>query len=176
MKAPQCQFELLETSLEGLRVRQAEAPITGILICRLLQQIGRSLAELLEQRLRPFGLAEAEFRVLMALFAQPEGVSHPGDLCLRTSQRPANMSRICDALVHRGLITRVSSAHDRRRLVLRITPAGEELVERLLPPLFAPLREIFADVPTREQEQLIRQLRRLGLELDAVRARQEPAA
>lgn len=176
MKAPQCRFEMLETSLEGLRARHAEAPVTGILICRLLQQIGRGMAELLEDRLKPFGLAEAEFRVLMALFSQAEGVSHPGELCLHTSQRPANMSRICDALVHRDLITRVSSAHDRRRLVLRITRRGEELVERLLPLLFAPLREIFADIPASEQERLIRQLRHLGLELDAVRARREPMA
>jgi len=80
-----------------------------------------------------FGLAEAEFRVLTTLFSQPDGVAHPGDLCSRADQSPANMSRICDALVGRDLITRVLSDQDRRRMVLRITEQGEELVRELLP-------------------------------------------
>src|SRR5260370_1965188 len=44
----------------------------------------------------------------------------------------ANMSRICDSLVTRELITRVRSARDRRRIVLRITEQGADLVWRVL--------------------------------------------
>src|SRR6202021_3865076 len=120
-----------------------DLPVTGILLCRLLLHIGREMAARFEQQIKPFGLAEAEFRVLTTLFSQPDGVAHPSDLCARASQSPANMSRISDALVRRDLITRVLSAHDRRRMVLRITEQGEDLVRRLLPTLFAPLREMF---------------------------------
>jgi MarR family transcriptional repressor of emrRAB len=119
-----------------------------------------------EQQIRPFGLAEAEFRVLTTLFSQPEGAAHPSDLCVRTSQSPANMSRISDALVSRGLITRVLSIHDRRRMVLRITEQGEQFVRQLLPKLFAPLREMLKDFPEAEQRQLNAQLKRLGYELE----------
>ena len=121
---------------------------------------------MLEQQIRPFGLTEAEFRVLTALFSQPEGAAHPSELCARTSQSPANMSRISDALVERDLITRLSSEQDRRRMVLRITAQGEELVRRLLPLLFAPLRELFKDLSDAEQQQLIAQLKRLGMKLE----------
>ncbi len=76
------------------------------------------------------------------------------------------MSRICDALVSRDLITRVLSAHDRRRMVLRITEQGEELVRQLLPMMFAPLRRMFAEFPETEQRQLIAQLKRLYAALD----------
>jgi len=123
--------------------------------------MGREMAALFEQQIRPFGLAEAEFRVLTTLFSQPGGVAHPSDLCARAAQSPANMSRICDALVSRDLITRVLSAHDRRRMVLRITDQGEELVRRLLPVMFVPLRRMFAEFPEAEQRQLISQLKRL---------------
>jgi MarR family transcriptional repressor of emrRAB len=141
-------------------------PATGILLCRLLMHVGREMATMFEQQIRPFGLAEAEFRVLTTLFSQPEGVAHPSDLCVRTSQSPANMSRISDALVSRGLITRVLSVHDRRRMVLGITEQGEEFVRQLLPKLFAPLRTMLQDFPEAEQRQLNEQLKRLGLKLE----------
>ena len=168
---PSPQYEMLEASLQRLSARLPEAPVTGILLSRMLINVGRGMAEFLEQQIRPFGLAEAEFRVLTTLFSQPEGVAHPGELCARTSQRPANMSRISDSLVSRNLITRVSSARDRRRMVLRITAQGEELVRRLLPMMFARLREMLRDVPEADQQQLIVQLKRLGVRLDAVMAK-----
>jgi MarR family transcriptional regulator, negative regulator of the multidrug operon emrRAB len=163
-------FEMLQASLLRLSARMPETPVAGIMLCRLLQQVGRGMAAMLEQQIRPFGLTEAEFRVLTVLFSQPEGVSHPSDLCSRTSQSPANMSRISDALVSRNLITRVLSDQDRRRMVLRITEPGEELVRRLLPVLFAPVREMFKDFSDAEQQQLIAQLVRLSAKLDEVMA------
>ncbi len=145
-----------------------ETPVAAILLTRLLLNIGRGMATMLEQRIRPFGLAEAEFRVLTTLFSQPEGVAHPSDLCVRTSQSPANMSRISDALVSRDLITRVLSSQDRRRMVLRITEHGEELVRRLLPQLHAPLKQMYGEFTDAELQRLIGQLKRLGVKLDQV--------
>src|SRR3984885_15620688 len=135
MNNPDTHFDKLEANLRSLSARVPDLPFTEILLCRLLIHIGREMASGFEQQIKPFGLAEAEFRVLTTLFSQPEGVAHPSDLCARASQSPANMSRISDALVARGLITRVSSVHDRRRMVLRITDEGEEFVQQLLPKL-----------------------------------------
>src|ERR1700722_3352127 len=160
------QFELMEANLQNLTQRMPDLPVTGILLCRLLLHIGREMAARFEQQIKPFGLAEAEFRVLTTLFSQPDGVAHPSDLCARASQSPANMSRISDALVGRGLITRVSSLHDRRRMVLRITEEGEKFVRELLPKLFAPLREMLKDFPDTDQRQLTSLLKRFGVELE----------
>jgi MarR family transcriptional regulator, negative regulator of the multidrug operon emrRAB len=160
------QIELMEANLQNLKQRMPDLPVSGILLCRLILDIGREMAARFDQQIKPFGLAEAEFRVLTTLFSQPEGVAHPSDLCARTSQSPANMSRISDALVARGLITRVSSVHDRRRMVLRITEEGEEFVRQLLPKLHLPLRRMLKDFPESEQRQLADQLKRLAAELD----------
>ena len=157
------QYEKLEANLERLRARMPDLPKSSILLSRLVQHIGRGMASMLEIQIRPFGLTEAEFRVLTTLFSQPEGRAHPSDLCAKTSQSPANMSRISDALVGRDLITRLSSLHDRRKMVLRITEQGEELVRRLLPTMYGPLREIFKED---QQQQLIEQLKLLGTRLD----------
>jgi MarR family transcriptional repressor of emrRAB len=159
------QFAMLQANLEGLSARVPDLPITGILLCRLVLHLGRELAAMFEQQLRPSGLTEAEFRVLTTLFSQPDGVAHPSDLCVRALQSPANMSRISDALVSRDLITRVLSVHDRRRMVLRITEQGEELVRRLLPQLSATLRGMLMEFPEAEQRQMITKLKRLRMKL-----------
>jgi MarR family transcriptional regulator, negative regulator of the multidrug operon emrRAB len=166
------QFDLVEANLLNLRARVPDLPVSGILLCRLLLHVGREMTVMFEQQVRPFGLAEAEFRVLTTLFSQPNGVAHPSDLCVRASQSPANMSRISDALVSRGLITRVSSLHDRRRMVLRITEEGESFVRQLLPKLFVPLREMLKDFPETDQRQMTSLLKRLGVELDKATATQ----
>jgi MarR family transcriptional regulator, negative regulator of the multidrug operon emrRAB len=159
---PDAQFEMLEANLQGLSARLPGLPLPGILLCRLIMHVGREMASNFDQQLRPFGLAEAEFRVLTTLFSQPDGVAHPSDLCARALQSPANMSRISDALVARGLITRVPSVHDRRRMVLRITEQGEELVRLLLPKVFATLRRMLTEISEAEQRQMIAQLKGLG--------------
>jgi MarR family transcriptional regulator, negative regulator of the multidrug operon emrRAB len=168
------QYEKLEANLERLRARMPDLPKSTVLLTRLLLHIGRGMASMLEIRIRPFGLTEAEFRVLTTLFSQPEGCAHPSDLCAKTSQSPANMSRISDALVGRDLITRLSSLHDRRKMVLRISEQGEELVRGLLPTMFEPLREMFKDFSEEEQLQLIGQLKLLVTRLDQALSQHGP--
>jgi MarR family transcriptional repressor of emrRAB len=161
MNNPDSPFDKLEASLRALSARVPDLPFSGILLCRLVLHLGREMAAGFEQKLRPFGLAEAEFRVLTTLFSQPDGVAHPSDLCARADQSPANMSRISDALVSRHLITRVLSVQDRRRMVLRITEQGEDLVRQLLPKLFVSLRGMLAEFSESELSLLISQLKRL---------------
>ncbi len=166
MNNPGSPFDKLEENLRALSARVPDLPLSGILLCRLVLQLGREMAAGFEQKLRPFGLAEAEFRVLTTLFSQPDGVAHPSDLCVRADQSPANMSRISDALVSRDLITRVLSVQDRRRMVLRITKQGEDLVRQLLPKLFVSLRGMLAEFSESEQRLLISQLKRLHANME----------
>jgi DNA-binding MarR family transcriptional regulator len=168
------QIQKLEAQLEQLRARLPDLPVPAVLLSRLLQHLGRGMASLFEQQIRPFGLVEAEFRVLTTLFSQPDGIAHPSELSARTSQSPANMSRISDALVSRDFITRVSSVQDRRKMVLRITEQGEELVRRALPTLLAPLHEMFEEFTEEELRHLVGQLKRLSSKLDAAFARHGP--
>ncbi len=171
---PDAPFDKLEANLRALGERVPDLPFSGILLCRLVLHVGREMAAGFEQRLRPFGLVEAEFRVLTTLFSQPDGVAHPSDLCARADQSPANMSRISDALVSRDLITRVLSVQDRRRIVLRITEQGEDLVRRLLPKLFVSLRGMLAEFSEAEQRLLISQLKRLHANLEETRKQTLP--
>lgn len=165
------EFDTLEANLGRLRERVPDLPLSGILVSRLIAHTGRGMAAVLDHHIRPFGLAEAEFRVLTILSSRSDGAAHPGELCAQTSQSPANMSRISDVLVGRGLITRVSSEQDRRRMVLSITAHGEELVRRVLPTLFAVVRTMLTDFSETEVAQLVTQLKRLSIKVDEAMSR-----
>ncbi len=156
-----CRIDMLEANLQALRDRMPDLPLDALLLSRLLLYVGREFASMIEQQIRPFGLSEAEFWVLTTLFSQPEGVAHPSDLCARAGQRPANMSRIGDALVSRDLITRVLSAQDRRRVVITITEHGEELVRQLLSRILMPLHAMLGHFSEEEGLYFISQLKRL---------------
>jgi len=166
MDSKDSSFDTSEENLRGLGARIPDLPLSVIMLCRLVLQIGRQMAADFEQRLRPFGLAEVEFRVLTALFSRSNGVAHPSELCVLADQTPANISRISDALVRRGLITRALSVRDRRHRVLRITEQGEDLVRQLLPKQFVSLRGIFAGFSASKQRLFIAQLKRLRANLE----------
>jgi MarR family transcriptional regulator, negative regulator of the multidrug operon emrRAB len=162
------QLESMESNLARLGLMMPDLPKQDVLLVRLVLFLAHDLGTMLEQAIRPYGLGEGEFRVLTALFSQPQSTAHPVDLCARASQKPANMSRITDALVKRDLITRVPSAEDRRKLVLRITKKGIALVHRALPAVWGPLRQLCAESSVKEQERLIADLRRLLIRLNAL--------
>ena len=159
-------FELLEGNLTNLRARMPDVPASSIMLCRMILHLGREMALRFEKDLRPSGLTEPEFRALTTLYSHPNGMAHPSELCARAMQSPANMSRIADALVSRNLITRLMDSQDRRRMVLRITEQGEEVVRALLPRLFKPLKEMMKDFPETEQQALVALLKRVAGAMD----------
>jgi MarR family transcriptional repressor of emrRAB len=147
----------IESGIQRVAARFDEVPITEAMIFRVLVLLGRELSMLIEQTLRPHGLNDTDFRTLMMLYSL-NGTAFPSDLCACMAQSPANMTRVADALVERGLITRAPSEEDRRRMVLRVTPAGETLVREYLPQAVQRTRVLFGDLPATDRERLLQQL------------------
>jgi len=158
----------IQAGMERAALRLGDLPVNEAMLFRLLVTVGRELSALLDQALRPHGLNETDFRTLMMLFSQPNGVACPSDLCLCVSQSPANMTRIADSLLERGLITRAPSDEDRRRMLLRITPNGEALVRQLMPITVGRMRALFGDMPAAQLQQQLLQLKHLCCRLDAL--------
>jgi len=139
----------------------AEARLT-----RLLLMVGATLDEAVERELKPSKINHSDFLTLMILYSRPDGSSTPGELCEYTSQGATNMTRIANALVKRGLITRGASKEDRRRVVIRITAAGRRFVQKLLPPLFPRVSAAFAGFSETDKRSFSRLLRKLADNLD----------
>jgi MarR family 2-MHQ and catechol resistance regulon transcriptional repressor len=127
---------------------------------RLMRGAG-SVAARLESRLLALGLTENQFGVLEVLLHL--GPRSPGELKGKLFTTGGNITMILDNLEKRGLVLRERDPADKRRLTVRLTPAGKRLVERLFPGHLAAIVEEMSVLTAAEQETLGRLCRRLGL-------------
>lgn len=149
-------------------------PVEPATLYRLLLMTGERMDAALADELKPHRLNHSEFITLMILYSCPEGSSTPGELCDFTSQGTTNMTRIGNALVARGLISRGVGHADRRRVVIRITAAGRRFVQKLLPPMFPRVEAMFAGFSASDRRNLNRLLRKLAGNLDRVEPGKTP--
>lgn len=143
-----------------------QMPVAEARMCRLMLMLGATIDRELEAKLKPNKLNHSEFLTLMILYSRPDGSSTPGELCEFTTQGATNMTRIANALVKRALITRGSSKEDRRRVLIRIAPAGRRFVQKMLPPMFPRVATMFAGFSDTDKRHLDRLLRKLAGNLD----------
>lgn len=155
------QIKRLDEGIAGVRKVIPAMPEDATL-CRVLLLVGERVHAEFERKLRPYKLNDSEFRTLLTLFSRPDGSSTPGELCVFTTQGATNMTRIANALVKRGLVTRGPSAEDRRRVVVQITAAGRRFVQKMLPDMFPRLKLVFAGFTDSDRRGLSRLLRKLA--------------
>lgn len=160
----------MEIGVAHMLERLPDLPVQDVMLLRLLKLASEGLSGRFFEILKPHGLSESDFRVLMQLYSSHDGRGFPGELCAFVVQTPTNMTRIADVLVARKLVTRRPSDQDRRRIELRITPAGRRFVDKLLPKLFPVLRAWFAALDDRDKRQLRNLLERVIASIDAMEA------
>ncbi|MCC7461102.1 MAG: MarR family transcriptional regulator [Gammaproteobacteria bacterium] len=168
-------IDTVAAAMQCVAQRHGDLPVELLVLTRLIVGLGRDLSANLDELLRAQGLAEGELRVLMLLYGQADGTANPGSLAAHTSHSPANITRIANGLVGRGLITRIPSAADRRCVTLRLTRRGEALVRGLLPRVTERTRRTYTAFSAAEVHELTAQLRRVADALAAGAAPQPPA-
>ena len=107
-----------------------------------------------------FEVGTTEFGVLEVLY-------HKGELPVCDVQRrilveSSSTTYVVDKLVERGLVRRRPSKADRRVVLLALTSAGRQLIERIFPPYANDMRHALAALSPREQTLATRLLRTLG--------------
>jgi MarR family transcriptional repressor of emrRAB len=172
---PLSQVLYVEDSIQRISRRVPEMRAMESLLCRVITILGRDFTTRLDEALQPSGLAELEFRTLLTIFSR-DGTATPSDLSASLAQSPANLTRITDVLVERGLITRSVSNEDRRRTLLGITPTGGQLLRALLPQMAGYTTALFRGFSTDDKSRLLGDLKRLLGALDALQLNQHQAA
>jgi DNA-binding MarR family transcriptional regulator len=71
-----------------------------------------------------------QFRALVVLAMR--GPQRPADISAELKVAPSTGTRMCDRLVRKGLVRRARTPSDRRVVRLRLTPAGEDLVDEVI--------------------------------------------
>ncbi|MFG1702405.1 MarR family winged helix-turn-helix transcriptional regulator [Nonomuraea sp. M3C6] len=99
---------------------QVEAIVTR------LQFLVKHLSHAKEAALAEVGMQDFEFETLHRLVAR-DGAATPSELAADLLLSPAGMTGRLDTLERSGLVGRVRSTEDRRRVDVELTPKGQEL-------------------------------------------------
>ncbi len=115
-----------------------------------------------------YGLTMQQFNALRILYVQdPAAQGFPsGAIGSRLVSRVPDVTRLFDRLVNNGLVERFRSETDRRVVLVRLTPKGIDVVERVHEPLLDHNRKLLAH---RSDAQLARLSRALEQTLAGLR-------
>jgi len=148
-----------------LRVVRATFPqidplIEEILV--LLEQANKYIEGVCHANMHHVGLTKEEFKVLIAL--RIGSLSH-GTLSRELDVSTGAMTNRLDKLEHAGLIARSRDPHDRRGVLLELTPDGREKLDEYIELGAARERELLTGLSDREKQQLVGLLRKLAASL-----------
>jgi MarR family transcriptional regulator, lower aerobic nicotinate degradation pathway regulator len=131
----------------------------------LLAGLGREATARVRRAMRPLGLGAQQFLVLKQL--QVLGQTSQAELADALAIDPSNLATIAADLCNRDLVERTRHEVDRRRYVLRLSRAGEQLLRRTEGAMGAAESDLLAPLDQEQREQLYTLLRRLadGVEL-----------
>lgn len=141
---------------------------TPMLTVIAVQRVGALLERELEGFFARFGLTPSGFDVLATLrrSAPPEGLPLTKLGTLMAITPPAVTKRV-DALEARGLVERAAHGTDRRALLVRLTGAGRDLVNEVLPQHVANEGRVLSGLNDAERAQLRGLLAQLAAHLEA---------
>ena len=114
-----------------------------------------------------FGLRVPEWR-LIAVLAEQEGVTQQA-LVARTEMDKMTVSRAAQALVKRGLVTRVPHGRDKRSHTLALSEEGRALYAQIAPKALELEEKLLKQFGAREVEQLKKTLAKLKAATSALR-------
>jgi MarR family transcriptional regulator, lower aerobic nicotinate degradation pathway regulator len=134
-------------------------------ISTLMAALGREATAAVRRAMRPLGLGAQQFLVLKQL--QVLGQTSQAELADALAIDPSNLATIAADLCNRELAVRTRDEADRRRYVLRLSPAGERLLRDTEGAMTAAEADLLAPLDREQREQLHTLLRRLadGVEL-----------
>jgi DNA-binding MarR family transcriptional regulator len=96
----------------------------------LVRYAHRAFVKALAQELEPHGISPGEWSALRVLWMR-EGLTQV-ELAERMRVEKASLTGVLNSLEEKRLIVRARNPRDRRKINLRLTPAGRNLEKRLL--------------------------------------------
>jgi DNA-binding MarR family transcriptional regulator len=101
-----------------------------------------------------------QYRALVVLASR--GAQRPGDLAEALGSHPSTVTRLCDRLVAKGLVSRDPSPTNRREVTIVLTGKGRRLVDRVTAKRRGELSGIVSRIRPEERATMVRALHSLG--------------
>ncbi len=129
-------------------------------LCLHIQRTARALARRFDDALRPFGLTNGQFSLLMSLNRPAPPPMGPVASLLAMDR--TTLTAALKPLERRGLVQVSPDPSDRRSRILTLTDKGKELLAGALPVWQSTHDEIYRQAPSVDPDRLRKDLRSLA--------------
>ncbi|MEO1125794.1 MAG: MarR family transcriptional regulator [Cyanobacteria bacterium J06639_16] len=107
---------------------------TGTLhMMSMVSRIARMVLRIMDGQSTQLGLSQSKLGVLMYLSGEPELCAKPSALAQHCGVSRAAMTGLLDGLEQDGYVKRDSHPSDRRALVVKLMPSGQDFLEQITP-------------------------------------------
>jgi MarR family transcriptional repressor of emrRAB len=159
-------FDPTERRVQVTCERYPTFPREPAILVRLIKHLYKRIHANANALLRPYGISHPEYDILMMLLGTPDRSLTPSEVAEAVGEKMANVTRLTNQLCEKGLVRRAASTEDRRKVVLTLEPAGEALIESMLPDICKLLDVEVSSLRDKEQLQLEVLLKKMLAGLD----------
>ncbi len=96
-----------------------------------------ALQDALKMIIKPYGISLPQYNVLRILNGRKKGYATCGDLKAVMLDKNPDVTRLCDKLVDKAMISRHCNAKNKRQILLQISDKGEEVLAQINPKIYA---------------------------------------
>ncbi len=143
-----------DRTLEEIAKRYPDLDPSALKIFAVLLRTGSDLLTAFETILGKHGLSQGRFLTLIVMNRTPNKAINPSTLAEKVGVKRATMTGLLDGLEGKGLIERVAHLEDRRKLGIRLTKKGRQLLDEMLPDYYDHIRKLMAELSEKERQEL----------------------
>jgi len=156
-------------SLEKFVKRYPDADIAAISDFVNLLRASSDISTALDKLLAKHELLQGRWWVLVLLMRQDDLTSTPTDLAEKAGVTKATMTGFIDGLVREGLVTRITDDVDRRKLLIKLTDAGQQKLDMVLPDYYKKVSALMSLLNTDQRKSLLVNVNVLSSGLDVMK-------
>jgi MarR family transcriptional repressor of emrRAB len=158
-------FESTNKRMQQIKTRMPDFPLEMMRLLRMTYHIQKNMRDATNAALKEHDLHDGSYIVLAVLYGSEDETSTASVLGKACHEKPANLTRVCNDLETRGLITRGTRPGDRRSVTITLTDAGRTLIKTSLPDVWNKMAHTYDGFSAAELKQLeamyVRQLRNI---------------
>lgn len=144
-------YETLQRFARRYPGMDVSAVETFLTLLRVASDLFRGLDACLERH----GLQQGRWWVLVLLMRREDRTAAPSELAEQAGVTRATMTGLVDSLQRAGLVERIPDPEDRRSVRIRMTAAGQERMDAVMPDYYERVAALFADIDPEERQRLM---------------------
>jgi DNA-binding MarR family transcriptional regulator len=170
MKLIMLQLRDLPTTevLNKFAERYSDADVTAISTFLFLLRVATDLSVALDTCLIKHDLLQGRWWVLILLMREESLTSTPSMLADKIGVSRATMTGLIDGLEYSGLVERVFDKQDRRSVKVKLSDAGQDKLDVVMPDYYRRLRQCMKDLNEQQREQLQKLLSQVNKGISAL--------